>query len=90
MWMEENRGTRINADRSRQVMATGAETLATSCPFCMTMLSDGLAEAVPGGADGPAVTTLDIAEILAQAAIPGPAALAGTAQRAGRHLPIVG
>ena len=90
MWMEENRGTRINAERSRQVMATGAETLATSCPFCMTMLSDGLAEAVPGGADGPSVTTLDIAEILAQAAVPGPAALGGAAQRAGRHLPIVG
>jgi len=90
MWMEETRGTRINEARSRQVLATGAETLATSCPFCMTMLRDGIASTAPAGADGPAVTTLDIAEILAGAAVPGPAALAGVGQRGGRHLPIVG
>ena len=90
MWMEETRGTRINEERSRQALATGAGTLATSCPFCMTMLRDGLASAAPAGADGPAITTLDIAEILAQAAVPGPAAMSGGAQRAGRHLPVVG
>ena len=49
MWMEETRGTRINAERTRQALATGAETVATECPFCMTMLRDGLADA---GADG--------------------------------------
>ena len=45
MWMEETRGTRINAERTRQALETGAETVATSCPFCMTMLKDGLADA---------------------------------------------
>ena len=45
MWMEEDRGTRINAERTRQVLETGAETVATACPFCMVMLSDGLAAA---------------------------------------------
>ena len=49
MWMEENRGTRINAERTRQVLETGAETVATACPFCMVMLSDGLAAAADGG-----------------------------------------
>ena len=39
MWMEETRGTRINAERTRQVLETGAATVATSCPFCMVMLS---------------------------------------------------
>ena len=39
MWMEETRGTRINAERTRQVLETGATTVATACPFCMVMLS---------------------------------------------------
>jgi Fe-S oxidoreductase len=61
MWMEETRGTRINENRTRQVLATGAETVATSCPFCMVMMSDGLAAAE----GGTAVTAMDISEVLA-------------------------
>jgi Fe-S oxidoreductase len=61
MWMEETRGTRINAERTRQVLDTGAETVATACPFCMVMLSDGLA-AAEGGTD---VRAMDISEVLA-------------------------
>ncbi|HEV7604058.1 MAG TPA: heterodisulfide reductase-related iron-sulfur binding cluster, partial [Candidatus Limnocylindrales bacterium] len=55
------RGTRINEERTRQVLETGAETVATSCPFCMVMMSDGLA-AAPGGT---AVNAMDISEVLA-------------------------
>ena len=61
MWMEETRGTRINAERTRQVLETGAETVATSCPFCMVMMSDGLA-AADGGTT---VNAMDISEVLA-------------------------
>jgi Fe-S oxidoreductase len=61
MWMEETRGTRINAERTRQVLETGATTVATACPFCMVMLSDGLA-AAEGGAG---VAALDVSEVLA-------------------------
>ncbi len=61
MWMEETRGTRINAERTRQVLETGASTVATACPFCMVMLSDGLA-AADGGAG---VVALDVSEVLA-------------------------
>lgn len=43
MWMEETIGTRINEERVRQATETGADTIATGCPFCMTMLSDGIA-----------------------------------------------
>jgi Fe-S oxidoreductase len=63
MWMEETRGTRINAERSRQVLETGADTVATSCPFCMVMMSDGLSAAAQDGAR--TVTALDISEVLA-------------------------
>ena len=45
MWMEETRGTRINAERTRQALETGASTVATACPFCLVMMRDGLADA---------------------------------------------
>jgi Fe-S oxidoreductase len=59
MWMEEQRGTRINAERTRQVLATGADVVATACPFCMVMMKDGLADA------GSQVIAQDISELLA-------------------------
>jgi Fe-S oxidoreductase len=66
MWMEEQRGTRINRERTRQALATDAEVVAVACPFCMVMLRDGLAEE---GA-GDAVAARDIAELLAEAVVP--------------------
>ena len=78
MWMEETRGTRINAERTRQALATGAETVATECPFCMTMLKDGLA-ADPANAAG-TVRAVDISELLADS-------LAQTGR--GRQLPVL-
>ena len=85
MWMEETRGTRINVERTRQALETGAETVATGCPFCMTMLKDGLADAGRGpGTDG-AVTSADSAELLAGSI--DPAASAGA--RSGRSLPVI-
>ncbi len=42
MWTEENLGRRINHLRCDEVLKTGAQTAATSCPFCQTMLQDGL------------------------------------------------
>jgi Fe-S oxidoreductase len=79
--MEESRGTRINAERARQALATGAEAVAVGCPFCMTMLGDGLAA---DAANDAGVTTLDLAEVLAPVAVPGPGA-----RRPGRELPVL-
>jgi Fe-S oxidoreductase len=62
MWMEEKRGTRINAARTSQALATGAEAVATACPFCLVMMRDGVADA---GQRGEGVAVQDIAEILA-------------------------
>jgi Fe-S oxidoreductase len=79
MWMEETRGTRINAERTRQALETGAATVATNCPFCMTMLKDGLADAQSSGSG--TVSARDIAEILAESLAP--------TQPVGRSLPVI-
>ena len=42
MWMEEQNSTRVNVKRTLQLVDTGAKTVASACPFCMTMLTDGL------------------------------------------------
>ena len=41
MWLHET-GTRINQLRARQCAETGTETIVTACPYCITMLEDGL------------------------------------------------
>ncbi len=42
MWLEEAPGERVNELRIQDAVATGADTVAVACPFCMTMLEDGL------------------------------------------------
>ncbi|HEY5434593.1 MAG TPA: (Fe-S)-binding protein, partial [Candidatus Limnocylindrales bacterium] len=88
MWMEETRGTRVNAARTLQVLDTGAETVATACPFCMVMLRDGLDEAGRGAGTGSPVSAQDIAEVLASAIAPV-GTLAGRDVPEGRSLPVV-
>ncbi len=43
MWMEETIGERIGTVRAAEAVATGASAIATACPFCTVMLSDGVA-----------------------------------------------
>ena len=42
MWMEEKIGKRVNVTRTEQAIDTKAGIIAASCPFCMTMMSDGV------------------------------------------------
>ncbi|MDP3273792.1 MAG: (Fe-S)-binding protein [Deltaproteobacteria bacterium] len=42
MWMEEQNNDRVNRRRTLQLLDTGATKVATGCPFCQTMLSDGI------------------------------------------------
>lgn len=42
MWMEETIGTKVNDERSEELVATGASRIATACPFCYIMIDDGV------------------------------------------------
>ena len=71
MWMEEQNKNRMNVRRTLQLVETGAKTIATGCPFCQTMLTDGLKAE---GLDAE-IKQLDIAELLEQScALPAPTA----------------
>ena len=63
MWMEETLGARINVKRTEQALETKAGVIASSCPFCMTMMSDG----VKTKEMQDKVRVLDIAELMDQA-----------------------
>lgn len=42
MWLEETIGERINEVRAKEAIDTSANTIGTACPFCLTMMVDGL------------------------------------------------
>ncbi len=44
MFLEEHEGKRVNIERTEQALKTGATTIAAACPFCMTMMTDGIKE----------------------------------------------
>lgn len=63
MWMEEHEGTRINVARTEQALEVNPTAIASACPYCLTMMSDG----VKMKEMEDQVKTRDIAEILADA-----------------------
>lgn len=62
MFMEETIGKRINIERTEEAIATGAKVVAAACPFCSTMLTDG----VKSKEKVDQVVVKDIAELLAE------------------------
>lgn len=62
MWKEEEKGTtRINIERSNEAIETGASVIAAACPYCNTMITDGVKLAEKEDA----VKVMDIAELIA-------------------------
>jgi heterodisulfide reductase subunit D len=62
MFKEEEKGTtRVNFERSDEALGTGAGVIASACPFCNTMLTDG----VKHGEKEESVKVMDIAELIA-------------------------
>jgi Fe-S oxidoreductase len=61
MWMEEHTGKKVNIERSEEALATGADVVATGCPFCYIMMDDGVKEL---GAEE--VEVKDLAMLLAE------------------------
>jgi Fe-S oxidoreductase len=64
MWMEEKIGERINLNRTREAVETGAQQIAVACPFCRVMLSDGLTALQADGSADADVEVLDVAQLL--------------------------
>jgi Fe-S oxidoreductase len=80
MWMEEKIGTRINSNRTDAALLTltnaggpslspasptdGSGAIATGCPFCRVMLSDGLTARQSEGAASESLEVLDVAQLL--------------------------
>jgi Fe-S oxidoreductase len=63
MWMEENIGKRINIDRVDEALATNPKKIATGCPFCRVMLTDGVTARQEGGAHE-GVEVVDVAQLM--------------------------
>ncbi|MFE3728993.1 (Fe-S)-binding protein [Nocardia sp. NPDC059154] len=71
MWMEEQLGKRINIDRVDEALDTlkgGNEPsmIATGCPFCRVMLTDGVTARKDGGEVGQGVEVVDVAQLMLQ------------------------
>ena len=60
MWSEEPSDKRVNSQRVGHALESGANVLAVACPFCMTMLEDGV-KARSGGQE---LKVMDIAELV--------------------------
>lgn len=64
MYKEAEPGRKeVNVERTEEALATGAETIAVACPFCMTMMSDGLKNKEKESE----VKVKDVAELIAEA-----------------------
>jgi Fe-S oxidoreductase len=60
MWMEESAGNRVNVERTEEALACKPDVIGTACPFCMTMLEDGVKDKEATDV----VKVKDLAEIL--------------------------
>ncbi|MBQ0922537.1 (Fe-S)-binding protein [Saccharopolyspora endophytica] len=67
MWMEERTGKRINQERVDEALGTAPSKIATGCPFCKVMLSDGLTARKSEKVANESVEVVDVAQLLLNA-----------------------
>ncbi len=63
MWMEEHEGKRVNIERTEEALSVKPDVIGTACPFCMTMMTDG----IKAKDAAEKVQVKDVAEILLEA-----------------------
>jgi Fe-S oxidoreductase len=63
MWLEEHHGKRINEMRTDQALEKNPNVIATACPYCLTMLDDG----IKAREKAESVKSLDIVELILNA-----------------------
>lgn len=66
MWMEEREGKRVNIERTEEALALKPDVIGTGCPFCMTMITDG----VKAKEASESVQVKDVAELVLEAVEP--------------------
>ncbi|MFD2468170.1 (Fe-S)-binding protein [Amycolatopsis silviterrae] len=64
MWMEEKIGKRINVERVDEALGTAPSKIATGCPFCRVMLTDGVTSRQSDGMASEKVEVVDVAQLL--------------------------
>ena len=62
MWMEEKIGKKVNIERTEEALYVKPDVISTACPFCMTMMTDGVKEK----GKGDEVTVKDFADMVAE------------------------
>src|SRR6266568_1046299 len=64
MWMEERIGKQINLERTDEALGTAPNKIATGCPFCRVMMTDGLTQRQNEGVANERVQVVDVAQLL--------------------------
>jgi Fe-S oxidoreductase len=69
MWMEEKTGKRVNIERTEEALSTNPDVIASACPFCMTMMTDGVKAKAedPFHREAANVVVKDVAELILEA-----------------------
>lgn len=62
MWVDEPVEKRVNLNRSEEIIKSGADTVGVACPFCKTMIADGMKHFEKDEV----IAVQDIAELVAQ------------------------
>jgi len=71
-WMEEKLGRRINAERTDEALELDPDLITTACPFCITMLTDGVTARKQEGKAREEIQVMDVSQVLLQSMTQAP------------------